>query len=224
MGLFGKLFGKKRKSRASSDPSRKQFRIFYRGLDGREHHYDVRSGSLADARSAAYTRHGHERFRVERIGSPARKRRVSSDPKQSATHGRLNRYALRFPSTREAENFHHGTDYIYRKEPVKLSDIGKTYDGKTVIVYAFSRYWNKQTMTKHARIYGGRVVGHGRDPEPRKAQRHRRPGAPTFTQQKHISRKIRLLRHEGKKPAQAAAIAYRMEGVSRPAAHRARTR
>lgn len=81
--------------------------------------------------------------------------------RKSSTHGRLNRYVLRFSSTREAENFHHATDYVYRKEPARLADIGRTYDGKTVIVYAFSRYWNKPKMRQHARIYSGRVIGYG---------------------------------------------------------------
>jgi hypothetical protein len=79
----------------------------------------------------------------------------------SPTHGHLRRYVVRLASTREAENFHHATDYVYRKEPTKLADVGRTYDGRTVILYAFSRYWTRKLMAKHARIYGGRVVGYG---------------------------------------------------------------
>jgi hypothetical protein len=50
-----------------------------------------------------------------------------------------------------------------------------------------------------------------RDPGSR--HRHRRPGAPTFRQQKLIARKMRILIREGRSPKQAAAIAYRMAGI-----------
>lgn len=60
-----------------------------------------------------------------------------------------------------------------------------------------------------------------RDSSARRAHRHRSAGAPTFRQQRFISRKIRILVREGRSPRQAAAIAYRMAGVRpRPARRR----
>ena len=49
----------------------------------------------------------------------------------------------------------------------------------------------------------------------RDARKTRAPTATTSAQRRFISEKIRILRHEGYPPRQAAAIAYRMAGVPR---------
>jgi hypothetical protein len=52
-------------------------------------------------------------------------------------------------------------------------------------------------------------------------RRHRSASAPTFSKQRYVSRKIRILRNEGYPPRQAEAIAYRYAGEPR---RRARSR
>ena len=76
------------------------------------------------------------------------------------------------------------------------------------------------TSERHAKLmleHVDHAMRHERGPSrDRDRLRHRRnPSAPPQKTQKWISKKIRLLRHEGYPERQAIAIAYRMAGVSR---------
>jgi len=89
---------------------------------------------------------------------PDKKRR----PRGPVTHGVLHRYVIQFPNSNEAQNFHHSIAYVHLLEPARLGQIPTTFDGRTVIVYAYSRYYTKALMQKEAKIYGGKIVGSGR--------------------------------------------------------------
>jgi len=83
-------------------------------------------------------------------------------PRGPVTHGVLNRYVIRFPNSNEAQNFHHSIGYVHLLEPARIGQIPSTFDGRTVIVYAYSRYYTKASMQKEAKTYGGKIVGSGR--------------------------------------------------------------
>ena len=109
---------------------------------------------------------------------------------------------------------------------------GTSADDRSVFAFADARgnVYRADSARKRGRLLGRaeemarRPVG-GSSPSPRvvgdaRRRRHRSPNAPTFAKQRFISRKIRILRHEGYPPKQAEAIAYRYAGVPRRKARR----
>jgi hypothetical protein len=70
----------------------------------------------------------------------------------------LKRYRCTFPSTQEARNFWEAIGYVSRKEPVEGRNIGTSFDGRTVIIYARPEQWDRKSLNREARIRGGRVA------------------------------------------------------------------
>jgi hypothetical protein len=85
------------------------------------------------------------------------------------------RFNVQFPSTQMAENFHNGIGYVTRVDPVKLAEVGKTYDGKTVIVY--TPYYTRKEFAAEAKKWDGRVVGVGRVAFPTLSSNAPKPGS-----------------------------------------------
>lgn len=107
-----------------------------------------------------------------------------------------------------------GVNWFLRSPTKRVVAHGHAHDGDKAISAA------KHALSNETSGYHGSHRSRGRSYKLRNERdtrhHHRSKTAPSFATQTKISRKIRLLREEGYPPKQAAAIAYRMYGASRP--------
>jgi hypothetical protein len=71
---------------------------------------------------------------------------------------RLRRYRCVFPSTNEARNFYDAIGYVSRKEPAESWQIGTSFDGRTVLVYARTSRWTRAGLAREAKIRHGHIA------------------------------------------------------------------
>jgi hypothetical protein len=243
MALFGRLFGKKTRRRTSSDPKRESkrgrwigsFGVFWSGIRQQwtvlfspKHHVETASvigwyDTKKEAERVAEGRTGSDPAR-RKLSNPRIRKKLHLGSKGVSSRNASGDYAARYrgPKHVYASPEVKRTASYKRAERLERELAPRAWETPGLSRKDLERVadaWERAGFLGWADNYRAHARRAGRDP----ARRHRRPGTPTFAQQKRISRKIRTLRHEGYGPAQAAAIAYRMEGVPyRPARARAR--
>jgi hypothetical protein len=214
MALFGRLF-KKRKRRTSSDPalSRKQKLLLRMRRYARNAAHARLAGNIRNA-----TFWDDEIKKVYREAKREGLREgpfVTAEEKGRELGGRRHRYAAKKRTSSDP------------KRTKRESKRGRWIGSFGVFWSPIRQQWTVLYSPKH-HIDSASVLGwYDTKKEAERVAEGRTGSDPrrrAFAQQKRISRKIRLLRHEGYGAAQATAIAYRMEGVSRPARRTKRTR